>query len=157
MPNRLRVFRRPFLLFALVLLFFFINIQPSSAQIKTFYWESFNVEMTLLSNGNLRIVETQKLNFSGDPFTFGFGTIYTGSKGNNDGIVDVSVREVDANDSENYIEYTESNSERPSTFKVSEDGNDVTIEWFFAPTVGQATYEFSYTVLGAVRDRKSVV
>ena len=130
----------------LLLLFFIFFRQPqySSAQTKSFYWEQFDVDITLLENGEMRVVETQVLNFSGAPFTYGYGTIYTGSNGNNDGIIDITVR--DDNGS-----YKESSSNAERTFEVSRSSNTVDIYWYFEPTVGSRTFQFSYTVVGGIQ------
>ncbi len=131
------------LIFPLII-FLLLIADSSQAQTKSFYWEQFDVDMTLLENGDLRIVETQVLNFSGEPFTFGYGVIYTGSKGLNDGIEEIRV-------SGNGVAYTESSSNAPNTFEVDESSDEVTINWYFAPAVGRQTYTFSYVVKGAVR------
>ena len=101
------------------------------------------MEMTLLENGDMAVVETQVLNFSGEPFTFGYGSILTGSVGNNDGISNIQLREGDLN-------YVESSSNAPGTFEVSRSRDEVRIDWYFEPALGQRTYTFSYTVKGGV-------
>jgi uncharacterized membrane protein len=133
-----------FLLIPFLLLILLITPHSSAAQTKSFYWERFDVDITLLENGDMHIVETQTLNFSGTPFTYGYGTIYTGSSGNNDGIVDVSVR--DENGS-----YTESSSNAERTFEVSHSSDEVSIYWYFEPTVGSRAFQFSYTVVGGIQ------
>lgn len=117
--------------------------QPSHAQSKSFYWENFDVDITLMENGDMRIVETQTLNFSGSTFSYGYGTIYTGQKGSNDGITDIGV-------SGNGVKYTESSSRSSNTFSVEESGDDVTITWYFDPVMGSQTYTFSYVVKGGI-------
>ena len=57
-------------LLALLLVTLF-NPGSAAAQTKSFYWERFDVDITLLENGDMQIVETQVLNFSGEPFSFG--------------------------------------------------------------------------------------
>ncbi|MEJ2746422.1 MAG: DUF2207 domain-containing protein [Anaerolineae bacterium] len=130
----------------LLLLFFLLFLQPknSSAQTKSFYWTQFDVDITLLENGDMRVVETQTLDFSGAPFTYGYGTIYTGSKGNNDGITDISVSDESGS-------YTESSSNAARTFEVSHSSDEVDIYWYFEPTVGSRTFQFSYTVVGGIQ------
>ncbi len=120
---------------------FLVGSQTAVAQTKTFNWEDWHSDITLLENGDLQVVETQTLNFQGEPFTFGFRTIQTGARGNNDGLTNISVREGD-------IVYEESRSNDPYTFEVSESGDETTIRWYFEPALGQHTYEFSYTVEG---------
>ena len=129
-------------LLALLLVTLF-NPGSAAAQTKSFYWERFDVDITLLENGDMQIVETQVLNFSGEPFTFGYGTILTGSAGNNDNITDISLREGD-------LIYRESSSNDFGTFEVSRSSSEVRIDWYFQPALGQHTYTFSYTVEGGI-------
>lgn len=119
--------------------------QTTYAQTKTFYWERFDVDITLLENGNLRVVETQTLHFSGGTFSFGFGTIPLGRAGNNDGITDIEVREGDI------VYHQLPTGGVARTFTVSQEEDEVFIKWYFTPTTGSHTYTFSYTVLGGVR------
>ena len=131
-----------FLLFLMLLGALFMP-GSAAAQSKSFYWERFDVEMTLLENGDIQVVETQVLNFSGEPFTFGYGAILTGSAGNNDAISNIALREGDLN-------YEESRSNAPGTFEVSESRDEVRIDWYFEPALGQRTYTFSYVIQGGV-------
>jgi uncharacterized membrane protein YgcG len=135
---------RVVLFFFLLSLVWLLPVAPGQAQAKSFYWERFDVEMTLLENGDIRIIENQVLNFSGAPFTAGFGTIYTGRRGNNDGIIDITVREGD-------IVYRQARSEEPHTFTVAQETGQMVVEWFFPPATGRRHYTFTYTVKGAVR------
>jgi uncharacterized membrane protein YgcG len=128
----------------LVLLGIGLSVTPTFAQTKTFEWTVWNVDIHLLENGDMEVTETQTLEFSGAPFTFGFRTIPTGKAGNNDGISNVSVREGDQ-------VYSESSSRAPGTFRVTDSGDETTIDWYFEPTLGRHTYTFSYIVHGGVR------
>ena len=141
-PQKFRLRTAVTLLLALLLVTLFT---PGSvmAQTKSFYWERFDVEITLLENGDMVIEETQVLNFSGEPFTFGYGSILTGSVGNNDNITDIQLREGDLN-------YVESSSNAPGTFEVDKSRDSVRIDWYFEPALGQRTYTFSYVVQGGV-------
>ncbi len=135
--NRL-LFLLPFALFLL-----FVAPQQSQAQSKSFYWERFDVDITLLENGDMRITETQVLDFSGGTFTYGYGTIYTNQKGSNDGIVNVAV-------SGNGVQYIQEYGNNPNTFTVNHDADDVIIKWYFEPAIGRQQYAFSYTVKGGI-------
>ncbi|MCP4428688.1 MAG: DUF2207 domain-containing protein, partial [Chloroflexi bacterium] len=104
----------------------------------------FDVDITLLENGDMRVVETQVLNFSGAPFTYGYGGIYTGSNGNNDSITNIGVRDENG-------DYDESFNNHPRTFEVDYGSDEVTINWYFEPTVGRRAFQFSYTVIGGVQ------
>jgi uncharacterized membrane protein YgcG len=139
-----RPIKKALLVLFLLSLFWLLPPPAGQAQAKSFYWERFDLEMTLLENGDMRVVENQVLHFSGAPFTAGFGTIYTGRNGNNDGIIDVMVREGD-------IEYRRSSSEQPHTYNVTRETGQVVVEWFFPPATGRRHYTFTYTVQGAVR------
>ncbi len=125
------------------ILFLFLAAQQADAQGKSFYWDRFDVDMTLLENGDIRVKETQTLVFSGEPFTFGYATILTGSSGSNDAITDISV-------SENGVPYVESSSRDPGTYDVSYSKDEVRIEWYFDQALGERTYEFNYTIKGGV-------
>lgn len=125
-------------LFALLLLTLFFA-QTASAQVKSFYWEEFDVNMTLLPNGDVNVVEAQTLVFSGGTFTFGFRTIPVGVEGQNDGIIVHGVREGD-------IVYEESSLRRDNTYIVSQQSGETVIDWYFAPTDGRHTYTLEYTV-----------
>ncbi len=120
-----------------------LTIQPASAQLKSFYWKQFDVDITLLENGDMRFMETQTIVFSGDPFTFGFATIPTGGNGNNDAISNIAV-------SENGIPFTESNSAQPGTFKLTPSSDEIRIDWYFEPALGEHTYVFTYVVQGGI-------
>lgn len=141
-PQKFRMRTAVSLLFLLLLGALFMP-GSAAAQTKSFYWERFDVDITLLENGDMEIVETQVLNFSGAPFTFGYGSILTGSAGNNDNITNLELREGD-------LIYKESSSNTPGTFTVSRSSSEVRIDWYFEPALGQHTYTFSYTVEGGV-------
>ena len=130
----------PLLLFVLLL-----ALAPTAlAQVKSFHWTQWDIDIVLQPDGSLAVTETQTLDFAGAPFTFGFRSIPVGRAGNNDGIRDVSVREGD-------LVYRESSSNAPGTFEVVDQGSEARINWYFEPALGQNTYTFSYIVDGAVR------
>ncbi|MCP4425150.1 MAG: DUF2207 domain-containing protein, partial [Chloroflexi bacterium] len=132
------------IIFPLLLLTLLLSPNISSAQTKSFYWERFDVDITLLENGDMRVVETQVLNFSGAPFTYGYGGIYTGNNGNNDSITNIGVRDENG-------DYDESFNNDPRTFEVDYGSDEVTINWYFEPTVGRRAFQFNYTVIGGVQ------
>ena len=121
---------RSLIVVAAVFLLMLLVAQPGSAQVKQFIWRNWDSDITLQEDGQLQVEETHSLEFSGEPFTYGFRTIQTGSAGGNDGLRDISVREGD-------IIYTQSTSGDPYTFTVSDDGDEVTIRWYFLPALGQ--------------------
>ena len=130
---------------SLLLLFIFLLLpfQQTAAQAKSFYWERFDVDMTLLTNGNILVEERQVLVFSGAPFTFGFREIPTGLNGQNDGIVDISLRE------SNQL-YAESFSGDSYTYQVSNQDDMVRIDWYFPPAIGRQEYIITYTLINPI-------
>jgi hypothetical protein len=141
--KRFRKQSRLILLLSAIFTIFLLVSQVAQAQGKQFRWEDWETDITLLENGEFLVEETHTLDFSGEPFTFGFRTIKTGASGNNDAIRDISVREGD-------VIYTQSNGKSPNTYTVSDNGDEVTIRWYFEPALGSHTYTFSYTVDGGV-------
>ncbi len=128
----------------LLLLALFITLsQTTLAQAKSFVWDRYDVVITLQPNGDLHVEETQTLNFVGEPFTFGYATIPTGSAGNNDRIRDLTIREGD-------LLYTQEYGGRPGTYTVTNTNDEVRIDWYFEPALGRRTYTFSYVVEGGV-------
>lgn len=146
MIKKLSTRRLPFLLLFLLLLL--LSTGTGRAQVKSYYWERFDVDVQVMENGNLFVTETQTLNFSGAPFTFGFRKVPTGRNGRNEGISQVSVNEGD-------ISYEQSSSEQPYTFSVDENSGETEIYWYFPPTTGSNRYTISYLVEGAVRTEAS--
>lgn len=138
MNNRtLRLLLLPILLLSLS----FLLTRSAHAQSKTFYWESYDVDVRLNQDGTLDVIERQTLVFSGGTFSFGYATIPYNRL---DAINNISVTEGD-------VVYSRSSSERPNTFTVEDTGSEIVIYWHFAPTEGRHTYTFSYNVEGAVR------
>ena len=128
-----------FILAALLLLAFSVTIQ---AQSKSLYWDRFDFDINVQANGDLRIVETQKIVFTSGVFTFGTRGIQMDRLRD---ITDVEVREGGRL-------YRLSDSGEPYTYQVYQDGSERKIKWFFPPTGDTTrTYTLSYTVKGALR------
>jgi hypothetical protein len=100
--------------------------------------------MTLRENGDIDVVETQTLNFAGAPFTFGYRTIRTGIPGANDDITNISVNE-------GPVDYELSTSQWPNTYRLTRADDEVTINWYFEPALGERTYTLRYTIEGGVQ------
>lgn len=127
----------------LLVLLLLAHTRSAYAQSKVYFWQSFDVLVTVQEDGSLLVTEQQTLEFSGAPFTFGFRNIPINSYGRNDGITDVSVREGE-------IQYQESSSQSEYTFYTTTSGNELTIYWYFPPAIGTQVYTISYRVLGGV-------
>ena len=112
------------------------------AQSKTLYWDRFDFDITVLQNGDVRIVETQEIVFTGGTFTFGSRGI---EHDRFSSLKDVQV-------SEGGRGYDLDNSGAPYTFQVYQDGSEIKIKWFF-PTTGDSThtYTLAYTITGGLR------
>ncbi|MEJ2751346.1 MAG: hypothetical protein P8169_01470 [Chloroflexota bacterium] len=119
--------RQRFFVIAISLLFALLLVtQVASAQTKSFSWDDWSADITVLENGDLEVIETQSLNFQGAPFTFGYRTIFLDqglTGGSSDNISNIAV-------SENGRQYAENNSLQPGTFRVSRSGDEVTVNWY---------------------------
>ena len=131
----------------LVAILLTISAVPESlAQTRSLYWERFDVDITVLENGDLRVEETQSINFTSGTFQEGFAELSTT---NTDGISDITV-------SEEGQEYTR----RPNTFNLTEgtygigrlDNDNIEVVWNMGPTENETrTFVLAYTVSGAIR------
>ena len=110
------------------------------AQDKQFYWERLDVQMTILTNSDIQVVETQELVFTEGTFAKGSRNIPMNRL---EAIADVEVWEGDR-------PYAP-NSDRPYGFTTSVEGGDFYIRWNFPETSGRHTYTLKYTVKGGLR------
>lgn len=134
--------RRLLILSSLVLIALLGLYVPAGAQAKSLYWDRFDVDVTVLSNGDLRVVETQQITFLGGPFHSGYATIPTDTL---DDITNVEVWEQDQ-------PYRQSNSEDEYTFHYGHGDDGLRVKWYFPYTSDSShTFEFRYTVKGAIR------
>jgi hypothetical protein len=117
---------------------------PTPTGPPVYHWERFDVSLTVLINGDLRVVERHHLHFAGRPFTFGSRVINHPESGGAFTITDVSV-------SQPHINFTPADGQDPYTFQVEEMENATHIGWFFPPSIGTQIYEFRYTVVGGVQ------
>ncbi len=140
----IRVYPRPFLL-VLVLLASLAAPLAASAQTKTVNWKRYDVDITVQTNGDLRVIETQEIEFVGGPFRSGFAVI---PLARSDGIDNITLSEPGrayANASGGDFTYT-----------VSQDSSNVDIDWNFPPLADETrTFELAYTVHGAIRQYDS--
>ncbi len=132
---------------ALLLLLGLLRISwpgPAAAQGKTLYWERFDVTLAIQPNGDLRVVERQRIRFTAGTFTFGYAVIPLDKT---QGIDQVSISEPGGS------KYQEASfGEEPFTYKTSEVENELEVHWYFPPTTDTArTFDLAYTVHGAIR------
>ena len=113
---------------------------PAAARSKSLYWQRFDVDVTVLPNGDLRVVETQEIVFEGGPFQYGYATI-PGDR--LDDITDIEIWQADRSYRRGSGDYT---------FQSGWEEGDLWVRWYFPSTSDSThTFEFRYTVQGAVR------
>jgi uncharacterized membrane protein len=134
-----------FLTLFLLLIVFTVDAKKKK---KEFFWESVNVDVNILKNGDIQVKERQILHFI-DEFTFGYRTIPTHVHGKNDGIENLQVKEFTKS---GIIEYKPLKSENGYYYVASDSwSSEFKIYWYFPKTTGSHEYEFSYTVKRAIR------
>lgn len=112
------------------------------AQDRSVVGENFDIDLTVLANGDIEVVETRTITFQGGPFERGFRIIPLQRI---ESISDVEFYQDDR-------QYEQSGSQQPHTYQTSVDGNDFSITWYF-PQVSNETLTFvlRYTAEGALR------
>ncbi len=134
--------RRLFILSPIVLIALLWLAVPAGAQTKSVYAQRYDVDVNVLSNGDMRVVETLEIVFQGGPFHFGYRVI---SGDRLDGITDVEVWEGNQR-------YQQSSSSGDYTFRTSWEEDDLRVDWYFPYTSNSThTFELHYTVKGVVR------
>ena len=117
----------------------FAQTNPTQAQeAKTFEWQRLDVDLTVLQNGDLRVVEKNVIRFTSGRFTFGYRDI---NQSRLIGISDIKVTE---------------GSERSAPIRyetTNADNGDFRIKYYFAtPAQNEVrTIMLAYTVSGALR------
>ena len=134
--------RRIIVLLSLALIVLLGLSTSASARTKSLYAERFDVDMTLLPNGDLRVVETLEIVFQGGPFHFGFRTI-PGNRLESIGNIEVW---------EGERRYQSGSSLGEYSFAAAWSEGDLDVRWYFPYTSDSThTFEFHYTVKGVVR------
>lgn len=115
----------------------------AQAQTMTLYWQRYDVDITVLADGDMRVVETQELVFTSGTFRFGERVIPLYRL---DDIGAVTVAELDG------PEYTRSEMDAPYTYRTYSEGNNLVIRYNFpASNAMRRTIVIGYTVSGALR------
>ncbi|HLF36941.1 MAG TPA: DUF2207 domain-containing protein [Anaerolineales bacterium] len=118
--------------------------RSAAAQGKTLYWERFDVTLAIQPNGDLKVVERQRIRFTAGSFTYGFALIPLDKT---QGIDQVSLSEPGGT-----VYQEASFGEEPFTFETSQVENELEVRWYFPPTADSArTFDLAYTVHGAIR------
>jgi hypothetical protein len=119
-------------------------VLPAAAQSKTLVWDRYDVNLTVQSNGDLQVVETQTISFTSGTFTYGYAEI---PLGRTTGIDQIAVSEPDGT---RYLENPPAGD--PHTLSVSTSGDNLEIRWYFPEAGSQRrTFILSYVAYGAVR------
>lgn len=113
------------------------------AQSKSLFWERYDVILNVLANGDLQVVERQKITFTSGTFTYGYAVIPTEKT---EGIEAIGVSEPGVR------QYAETDTRQPYTFSVTQTSSEIEIQWYF-PATANATRQFDLTYIahGAVR------
>jgi uncharacterized membrane protein YgcG len=128
--------------FLIVVLLLNLLAFGAAAQEKSLYWESYDVDITVLPNGDFRVSETQHLVFTSGTFQFGIRHIPTEFVS---AISDVSVSEADG------VIYQQSESGEPYTFRTYQSGDEFNIRYNFPPTAdSDRVLVIEYTVSGGL-------
>jgi uncharacterized membrane protein YgcG len=124
-----------------------LSVSPVAlAQTQTLYWERFDVDIAVQSNGDLRVEETQVINFTSGVFTQGFAQLPTK---NTEGISEITV-------SENGQPYTQASplcclSKGEYSLELNKSGI-IQVTWTMGATSQQTrSFVLAYTVHGAIR------
>ena len=115
--------------------------QTVLAQEKRYYWESLDVDITVLDNAEIRVVETHKYVFTSGSFHFAYRNIPMDRL---ESITDVSVREGGTT--------YRPGTEVAGTFGTSRQDGDFRITWYYPYTSNDSrTFVLAYTVKGGLR------
>ncbi len=118
-------------------------VSPVSAQAESIHWERYDVDVTVLPNGDAQVVETQTIRFIGGPFSQGFAEI---PLLRSDGIEAIRVTQ----EGQAY-DYIDGEPDEPFTFYYDVKTAYAEILWAFAPITNERrTFELAYTLKGVV-------
>lgn len=107
---------------------------PAAAQTKSLQWTRLDSDITVLANGDLRIVETNVIDFTSGTFTYGY-------------------RDFDMSRLTGITNVEASENGQPLRVATSKpDGSTFRIQYYFsAATKQERTFQIAYTVQGATR------
>ncbi len=106
------------------------------------YWDRYDVDIAVNSDGTFRVTETQALVFVDGSYHVGFATIPTGRT---ESLYDIQV-------SEDGRLYQRVSSEAEGGFQTFQEDGDLVVEWYFPYTSNaRRTFTLAYTVAGGLR------
>jgi hypothetical protein len=123
------------------------SVAPAAlAQAQSLYWERFDVDIAVQPNGDLRVQETQVINFTSGLFHEGYAELATA---NTDGITDVTVSE----NGRPYRPVASSSSLGKGEYAAEPaDTGIINVTWNMGATQNQTrTFVLAYTAHGVIR------
>jgi len=141
---------RKILPIVLVLLILFgVAVAPVAASplyAKSVVAERMDVDVTVLANGDIKVIQTQQIKFQGGPFREGFQTIRLK---NSDGVTGISLAEVGGR-------VYQSGAGGDYTFSVTRNADEFEVVWYFPSITNQTRkFQLSYTLKNVVRQYDS--
>ena len=142
----MRIRRLTLAAMAAVLAFSWLVVPAASAQTQSLYWERYDVAIAVQTNGDLRVQETQVINFTSGVFHEGFAQISTT---NTDGITNVTVSE----NGDAYRLVSSSCCLNKGEYAVEPgDSGILNVTWGMGATENQTrTFVLAYTAHGVIR------
>ncbi len=129
----------------LAILLLIVLANPVWAQdSRSLYWERWDTDATINTDGSVTITETQEIVFSGGPFRFGTRNIPTDRVS--------AIRDIQVTADGQPLTLSGA-GETAGTFTVSDAYNETRIKWFFPRAVsdGRHVYTITYTADDALR------
>lgn len=120
-------------------------VSPIAAQTKSVVVQHRNADMRLQLNGDVQVIETWGVQFSGGPFTTAYRSIPLNKV---DSINSWSV----ADETQSYQQVDKGSNKQPYTFEYTIGDGVMKATWFFPSTTDQTrTFKIGYTLQGALR------
>jgi uncharacterized membrane protein YgcG len=145
----MRARRLTFAAVVAILAFSWLAVPSALAQTQSLYWERFDVNIAVQTNGDLRVQETQVINFTSGVFHEGFAEISTA---NTDGITDVTVSE----NGQAYRFVGSSSNLSKGEYSIEpilpDSSGIINVTWGIGATRNQTrTFVLAYTAHGVIR------
>lgn len=129
------LFRPKWLKVLFLFLFFAFNFIHLSLFAKSYTIEKIDIQAQILRNGNLQINETRTYQFNGE-YTWADYRLPLDQLG--------KVSEFSVIDGED--EYRKSQSKKPGTYQIEQDGEEFYVRWFYRADDEQKSFTLNYNV-----------
>ena len=129
-------------------------LAPGHAAAKTATWLTYDVTITVNTDGSFHVSERQRVQFSGGSFHYGYRDVDTSRT---EDLSNVTITEITANGEKRYTQVTPGSfSQTPGTFMTQQQGNYLHVEYGFdQPSGGIRTFLLDYDAKGALRVYKN--